>query len=212
MPQARLSRRGWALFALAGLLALAVSAYAARYVIVGPDAFAPNLRDSFLKTMPGIYIHAGFGAVALATGFIQLNPAIRARSYKLHRWLGRIYATAALAAGTAGLFLAPFAGAGPIAQTGFGLLAVATILTTAIGWLRIRARQIEAHRRWMVRSYALILAAVTLRIELPLLVMTFGEFDPAYRIVAWACWVPNLLVAEWWLRRSPALIAGEALA
>jgi hypothetical protein len=58
----------------------------------------------------------------------------------------------------------------------------------------------------MTRSYALIFAAVTLRIYLPFLATAFGEHD-GYAIVAWACWVPNLLVAEWliWsrLRRRP---------
>ena len=54
----------------------------------------------------------------------------------------------------------------------------------------------------MIRSYAMILAAVTLRIELPLLAMWLQGFAPAYRIVAWSCWVPNLLVAEWIARRT----------
>jgi hypothetical protein len=48
----------------------------------------------------------------------------------------------------------------------------------------------------------LIFAAVTLRIELPLLVMAFGDFTPAYRVVSWLCWVPNLLWAEWYIRRT----------
>ncbi|PTD22518.1 DUF2306 domain-containing protein [Sphingomonas fennica] len=209
MPRAGLSRSGWAGFAIAGLLALGVSAYAARYPIVGPPAFAAGLRDSFLRHPWAIYVHAGFGAVALGVGFIQLNPAIRSASYGLHRWLGRAYATAAILGGAAGLYLAPYADTGPIAATGFGLLAVLTMLTTAAGWIAIRSRRVAAHRRWMIRSYALIFAAVTLRIELPLLIMAFGDFVPAYRIVAWLCWVPNLLAAEWWLRRAGARMPPE---
>jgi len=62
----------------------------------------------------------------------------------------------------------------------------------------------------MVRSYALIFAAVTLRIELPLLTAAFHDFTPAYLVVAWLSWVPNLLVVEWYLRRtSPALRVAE---
>jgi hypothetical protein len=57
----------------------------------------------------------------------------------------------------------------------------------------------------MLRSYALVFAAVTLRIELPLLVMAFGEFTPAYQAVAWVSWVPNLLWAEWYVRRTAAI-------
>jgi hypothetical protein len=50
----------------------------------------------------------------------------------------------------------------------------------------------------MLRSYALVFAA-TLRIELPLLIMAFGEFT---QVVAWLSWVPNLLWAEWYVRRT----------
>ena len=36
----------------------------------------------------------------------------------------------------------------------------------------------------MIRSYALVFAAVTLRIELPLLAAAFGAFLPGYQAVA----------------------------
>ena len=52
----------------------------------------------------------------------------------------------------------------------------------------------------MVYSYAACFAAVTLRIWMPLLVLAFGEFLPAYRVVAWLCWVPNLAFAFFWVR------------
>ncbi len=61
----------------------------------------------------------------------------------------------------------------------------------------------HAIRRWMIRSYAMILAAVTLRIHLPILAAYFQGFEPAYQIVAWSCWVPNLLVAELVVRMTP---------
>ncbi|MEQ9003518.1 MAG: DUF2306 domain-containing protein, partial [Pseudomonadales bacterium] len=64
---------------------------------------------------------------------------------------------------------------------------------------------IDGHRRWMVRNFALTFAAVTLRLELGLLTGALGwSFDHAYLTVAWLCWVPNLVVAEWWLLRPAA--------
>jgi hypothetical protein len=47
----------------------------------------------------------------------------------------------------------------------------------------------------MIYSYAACFAAVTLRLWLPLLVIGFGDFIKAYTVVAWLCWVPNILVA-----------------
>jgi len=67
----------------------------------------------------------------------------------------------------------------------------------------------------MLRSYALIFAAVTLRIWLPLLIIAYqGDFLPAYRWVAWVSWVPNALFVEWIIRRGwrPTFAAPEGFA
>ena len=58
----------------------------------------------------------------------------------------------------------------------------------------------------MVRNYALTLAAVALRNELPLMLVARVQFSDAYVIVSWLCWVPNLLVAEWLLRRQASQV------
>ena len=57
-------------------------------------------------------------------------------------------------------------------------------------------RDIPAHRRWMTRSYALTTAAITLRIYLLIILTQNIPFVPAYRTIAWLCWIPNLLLAE----------------
>jgi ABC-type spermidine/putrescine transport system permease subunit II len=64
-------------------------------------------------------------------------------------------------------------------------------------------RDFAAHRRWMIRSFALTFAAVTLRLYLPLGFLLPVSFDDAYRVISFLCWVPNLLAAEWLLRRRP---------
>ncbi len=56
---------------------------------------------------------------------------------------------------------------------------------------------ITQHQRWMIRSYALTLGAVTLRIHLPLFLIQGVPFDQAYPAIAWLAWVPNLVIAEW---------------
>jgi hypothetical protein len=61
----------------------------------------------------------------------------------------------------------------------------------------IRARQVQRHHVWMLRSFALTLAAVTLRIYLPISQLAGASFENAYAAIAWLCWVPNLLFAEY---------------
>ncbi len=56
--------------------------------------------------------------------------------------------------------------AGPVAGAGFLLLGLMWIGCTLEALLRIRGGDVEGHRRWMVRSVALTLAAVTLRLYL----------------------------------------------
>lgn len=48
----------------------------------------------------------------------------------------------------------------------------------------------------MVRNVSLTLAAVSLRIYLPLSMLAGIPFELAYPAIAWLCWVPNLWVAE----------------
>jgi hypothetical protein len=56
-----------------------------------------------------------------------------------------------------------------------------------------------------MRSFALLLAAVSLRLQLPALFAIFGGDETmVFAVVGWSCWVPNLLVVEWMIRRRPA--------
>jgi hypothetical protein len=58
------------------------------------------------------------------------------------------------------------------------------------------------HREWVIRSFALAFAAVTLRLYLPIAQLLPVEFDDAYRAISFLCWVPSLVVAEAYLRRA----------
>lgn len=82
---------------------------------------------------------------------------------------------------------------------GFGSLAVAWLGTTALALNAILEGQVEEHRRWMLRSYALTLAGVMLRTYVPISLVLGIPFEPAYRVIAWLCWVPNLVVVQLWL-------------
>jgi uncharacterized membrane protein (DUF2068 family) len=117
--------------------------------------------------------------------------------------LGKIYVISVLLSGIAGLGIAYFATGGMITATGFAGLALFWLYTTIIAYVAIRKKEINNHQRWMIRSYALCFAAVSLRIYLPLFIGGFGmEFLEAYKIIAWLCWVPNLLIAEFFIVRK----------
>jgi uncharacterized membrane protein len=187
---------------LVALLALPIVGYALSYVIVGAPMYPPNLSDSFLSRPWGIYPHALFGSLALGLGALQFNRWILLRRRALHRALGTIYVASSALVGLAGLYMSFYSFGGVVTHLGFGTLAVLLLVTTARAYAAARARTIAIHRQWMLRSYALVFAAVTLRVELPLLIMAFSDFTPAYQVVSWLSWVPNALWAEWYIRRT----------
>ena len=111
--------------------------------------------------------------------------------------------TAALASGLAGIGIGTQATGGWVSALGFMSLGFIWVYTTASAYRHIRAGRVTAHRKMMVYSYAACFGAVTLRLWMPFLVMASGDFIAAYRVVAWLCWVPNLLVAGWLNRTGP---------
>lgn len=156
----------------------------------------------------GFYTHIGFGGLALWSGCTQFLPRFRQKRLAVHRTLGKIYITSVLLSGTAGLGIALAATGGLPAQLGFGALAVLWLYTTTQAFLSIKRKEVALHQQWMTRSYALCFAAVTLRLWLPLLLGAFGmSFSVAYPIIAWLCWVPNLALAEWMIRRMKPGVA-----
>jgi uncharacterized membrane protein len=185
-------------------LAGAIALYAVSYLILREKAFPPNLVDSFRARPWGIYPHALFGGIALALGSVQFWRNLPFSHPSLHRTLGKVYVVAAIITGLAGFYMSFFAYGGAVTRLGFGFLAISLLTATSIAYQTIRQRNVAAHRRWMLRSFALIFAAVMLRIELPILIGVFRAFDPAYEIVAWLCWVPNLAVIEIYIRLRAA--------
>lgn len=189
---------------VAAVLSVGIAAYSLRYAIVGEAAYVPELAPSFRVRPLTVFAHTLFGPIALMLGLVNLLPAMRQRArWAAHRWVGRVYIVSCVTLGVAGLSMAFHAAGGMFARVGFALLAVLTLATVLQAYRSIKARHVRQHREWMLRSYSLIFAAVTLRIWLPLLIIAYqGQFMPAYRWVAWVSWVPNILVVEYLIRRG----------
>lgn len=184
---------GWAAMLLLGWL---IAAYALAMVA------APGIRSAIVRThlatLPlALVAHLVGGAAALALGALQHNTRLRTRHLALHRWCGRLYVVAVGIGGVAALALAGSSVGGLVSHVGFGTLAVLWLGSTGMAYRHVRAGRLQAHRSWMVRSYALTFAAVTLRIYLPLALVAGLPYEPAYQTIAWLCWVPNLLFVEW---------------
>jgi uncharacterized membrane protein len=188
------TRAGWS-FLLAGAVLLAL--FAARYYTFDPQVyFQPDVYQD--KTI-GLMTHITGMIVAVLVGPFQFLRSLRERHFDAHRLLGKVYIVSAVVGALGGLYMSPFSASGAVTHVSFALMGLGTLLATTAALVRIRDGNVQSHREWMTRSYALIFGGVTLRLYAGPLEATFGE-HVGYAITSWACWVPNLLFAEWLIR------------
>lgn len=141
------------------------------------------------------YLHIVLGGVALLVGWTQFVSAWRIRNLSLHRRIGKVYVGAALISAATAVYIALFATGGPVPATGFICMGVVWFFTTLKAYTFIRKKNVVRHQQMMLYSYATCLAAVTLRLYLPVSFMVLEDFNKAYAVVSWISWVPNLFVA-----------------
>lgn len=182
-------------------------------------AIAVPLAPSLRKKPAAIYLHATVSGVALALCGLQMLPSFRACiSYRAHRWLGRLYAACVCIGASSALVLSTTAVGGATSTAAFASLAVLWLLTTAGGIYAACTHRHRLHERLMSHSSALCFAAVTLRMYLPIALSIGGAgagFAQPYSVIAWACWVPNVLVVEayYWLfkgAQAPMTLPGQS--
>lgn len=175
-----------------------------------PYLFAPaselRLRPDPPSEEVALRVHAVGGLVALALGPWQFLPSLRRRLPRLHRFTGYGYVVGVAGGVVGAVVLARTPGGVGANAFAFYMLAISWSFSTAMALCHARLRRWDQHRNWMIRSFALTFAAVTLRAGMP--VLGWLGFAPSqfYTIVAWASWTINLLVVEWLL--LPLLGAG----
>jgi hypothetical protein len=161
----------------------------------------------------GIGLHFLAGGIILALGCIQFVDSIRARYPAVHRWIGRVYVTAALLAGVGGLTFIVAKGTigGTTMNVGFGIYGVLTAAAAIETYRHARARRLKVHREWAMRLFALAIGSWLYRMEYGfwfLLTDRAGHLDDFSgwfdKIMTFFFYVPNLLVVEALIRTPRA--------
>lgn len=152
------------------------------------------------------FIHVYTSIVVLLTGLLQCSRIIRVHYPTVHRVAGRWYVgLILLAASPSGLVMGLYANGGLPAQVSFILLSVLWFVFTYRGYRYARQKQWGLHKNFMLRSLALTLSAISLRLFKWVIVSTLAlpPMD-TYVIVAWAGWVVNLLLVEYYIYLYPS--------
>jgi hypothetical protein len=143
--------------------------------------------------------HILFSVFSLSAGLTQFSQYILAKHKKLHRMMGYIYVVDVIfIAGPSGLIMACYANGTIVSKTSFVLLSVLWIGFTSMAIIKALKKDFIEHEKWMIRSYALTLSAISLRLMafiLPKLIHLTAHTE--YAVIAWLSWTLNLLIAEW---------------
>jgi uncharacterized membrane protein len=180
--------------------ATAIGVWSLRYLL--PSQPQAIHFENFTDRHTAFTIHAVFASIALLAGPWRFLPSIFFRRRRLHRLLGCIYVSMVALGWLASLPLALHAHTGAMASAGFLALGVVWLTCTLLGFLDARAGRIVEHRRWMIRSYALTTAAITLRLYVVGSDVLHIPLGQSYPYIAWLCWIPNAVVAQWLIKAT----------
>jgi uncharacterized membrane protein len=144
------------------------------------------------------YIHVYSAIFSLLAGFTQFNSKLLKNYPVIHKTIGKLYfLTVLFLAAPSGFFIGLSANGGFYSKVSFVTLSLLWFYFTLQGFLKIKSKNIQQHREFMLRSFALAFSAITLRLWKVILVYLFQPSPmDLYQIVSWLGWIPNLLLIE----------------
>jgi uncharacterized membrane protein len=183
-------------------------------LINGAEITPDNAR--FFASPSPVVIHIIAATVYALLGAFQFVSRLWQRGLKWHRWVGRLLVPFGLLVGFSGLWMTLFY---PYLEGPSDLLYVlrlffgsAMVLSIIIGFISIRRRDVNQHKAWMTRAYAIGMGAGTQVLTGMAGALVLGkpnEFENA--LLMGAAWVINLAVAEWSIRQDSARQTRTAL-
>ena len=198
----------WSFFALMGVCVLLVLWVDERFWLNPADPHWKHVAP--VKSL--LMLHGLAGVTALTAGALQMSSRIRRTHIALHRALGKVYigavsvsAPVAVYMGTSTLEPASIR-VEQIFQGGFWLL------SAWVAWACIRSGQMQLHKAWMMRSYALTLIFVTSRVP-DAFVSSYSDqalSDMLWGLVAIGLVAPEIILttqALWRIRSAKARAA-----
>lgn len=166
-----------------------------------------NLKVSFLELKGtgltgtihykiAFFTHVYTSLFLVIIGLIQFWNTKTPKGY--HKYLGIAYVVIILfLSAPSGLIMSFYANGGLWSKLSFIILTILWFIFTYLGYKKAKQKNWEHHQKWMMRSYALTLSAISLRL-FKWGIVSFFALPPmdTYKIVAWLGWTINLLMVE----------------
>jgi uncharacterized membrane protein len=173
-----------------------------RYDVAFLNIKQEEIRLTYYKL--AFFSHVYTSILVISLGLTQFSKTIRSRFSFVHKLSGKVYVILILlVACPSGLVMAYHANGGLISQTSFTILSILWFTFTLKAYTAIKKGEFQKHKNFMIRSYALTLSAVSLRLFKYGIVSIF-ELPPmdTYQIVSVLGWVVNLGIAELIIRKT----------
>jgi uncharacterized membrane protein len=172
------------------------------YVMVHNESFLVDpsdpIRAHYARFKQYLIPHGLGGAMALLLAPFQFSDRLRAKYTKLHRVAGRFYVAGVFIAAPMGFYIQYWEERIGMTRTFTMAAAVDALLwmsTTAIALFFAMRGQINEHRRWMTRSYAV--ALVFFEVRMILGVTGLEKLGPGMvEAVVWTCLAFALLIGD----------------
>ncbi len=152
-----------------------------------------------------LMVHIVGASIYAVVGAFQFVPRFRRSHRGWHRGAGRVLAVAGLLVSGAALwmtlFYAPQPGSGSLVYVLRLVFGSAMAACLVLGVTTIRRGDVAGHRAWMIRAYAIGLAAGTQAFTGSVGGALFGTGAVQGDLAKAAAWAINLAVAEWVIRR-----------
>lgn len=214
------AKAGSAKWFVAGLLVLSAIPLAAGAFrlteLAGGAQITPTNARFFAAPLP-VVMHIVSAAFYAILGAFQFAPGFRRRRPGWHRVAGRLLIVCGLMVALSGLWMTLFyslpANDGSLLNAFRLLFGSAMVVSIVLGFTAIRRGDVNRHRAWMKRAYAIGLGAGTQMLTLMIGELIVGPPTELSRaLLMGAGWVINLAVAEWTTRRRPTPRARTAAA
>lgn len=150
------------------------------------------------------YPHIVLGVVYLVGAPFQLSRTFRSRHRRTHRRLGRVLVVCGAGSGVFALaFGVPLSFGGAWQALATALFGSWFLISLLLGFRAIRSGDVPAHRRWMIRAFAVGLGVGTIRIWVGLFTATgLLELEGAFAAAFFLGLSMHVVVGEAWLRRD----------
>jgi uncharacterized membrane protein len=187
-------RPKYLVFAFVGLMVAYVLNHNEGFLIHANDPIWHHYQPFKWWLLP----HGIAGACALLLGPMQFSDRLRKKYAKLHRVVGRLYIGGVFVAGPLGIYIQFFqerSGATRSFSVAAAVDAALWMTTTAIALLFILRGNVNLHRQWMTRSFAV--AIVFLEVRVIGGVTGLDQLGPAaLETIVWVCLAFAVLSAD----------------